>query len=493
MQDYEPRSPRELSIPPGTDTELDRLTAGPETQHADESGFRLIHEGPEALAIRAHSALLAGRSLDVQTYIWHADVTGTYLAHRLLQAADRGVRVRILVDDMDARAKNAGFAALDAHPDIEVRMFNPFTSRRGWLKQAWEIVSGFPRLNRRMHNKTWIADNRIAIVGGRNLGDEYFGASEEVNFVDLDFAMIGPVVRDASASFDEYWISPVTRSMRQLDPESVTSEALAELRSTLTRLAEDAEASSYATEVRGDDGVQRLVAGDWPMEWTDTYRFVSDDPRKVALEEKEVQDSRVVTVLRPAAETARKSLTVISPYFVPGELGTQILLDAVRNGKRVRVLTNSLTANDVAAVHGGYTHYRERLLEGGVELWELKPLLGSDVHASLFGSKGASLHTKALAVDGRSLFVGSYNIDPRSRFLNCEQGILAQSSTLTRQLEEIFERQSSGKHSWRVVQKKKGSLEWSDGRETHTREPGASLRRRLEAWLASVLPFEAQL
>jgi len=209
----------EVSIPLGEGTELDALIAAPEAKHPGQSGFRLVSEGPEALAIRARTGLLAGRSLDVQTYIWHADVTGTYLAHRLLQAADRGVRVRILVDDMDARAKNAGFAALDAHPNIGVRMFNPFESREGFFSKLGEIVGSFPRLNRRMHNKTWIADNRIAIIGGRNLGDEYFGASADVNFVDLDFAMVGPIVRDASASFDEYWNAPCTRaSSARLEP-----------------------------------------------------------------------------------------------------------------------------------------------------------------------------------------------------------------------------------------------------------------------------------
>ncbi len=481
------------ALPPGEGTELDRLIAEPEARHPGQSGFRLVNEGPEALAIRVRSAQLAGRSVDVQTYIWHADLTGIYLAHRLLEAADRGVRVRILVDDMDARAKNAGFAALDAHPLIEVRMFNPFESRTGWANRALELVRRFPRLNRRMHNKTWIADNRIAVVGGRNLGDEYFGASEDVNFVDLDFAMVGPIVRDASASFDEYWNSPVTRRMCVLDPESVNAEALEEVRATLAEQAEEAEASHYAAEVRGDDAVRRLLEADWPMEWTDTYRFVSDDPRKVSMTKETLEASRVLTVLQPAAERARESLTLISPYFVPGDVGTEVLLGVSRTGKRVRVLTNSLVANDVAAVHGGYSRYRKPLLEGGVELWELRPLVGSHVRASMFGSKGASLHTKAVTVDGRVLFVGSYNLDPRSHFLNCEQGIVAESPVLACQLEEIFARQSSGARAWKVTLEDQGSLHWSDGEESWDSEPEATLGRRLQAWIASVLPVEAQL
>ena len=200
---------------------LDQHISPAEARHPGQSGFRLVKEGTEAFVVRMQSARLAARSLDVQTYIWHADMTGIYLAGVLLESADRGVRVRLLLDDLDARAKNDGFAALAAHPNIEVRMFNPWVTRKGTLAKAGEGALNFERINRRMHNKSWIADNRIAVVGGRNVGDEYFGAAEEMNFVDLDFAMIGPVVRDASASFDRFWNSPSAYPMETLDPEQV--------------------------------------------------------------------------------------------------------------------------------------------------------------------------------------------------------------------------------------------------------------------------------
>jgi putative cardiolipin synthase len=484
--------PPTSAIPPGDGTELDRLIAGPESQHPGESGLRLVGEGPEAFAIRARSALLAGRSLDVQTYIWHADTTGKYLAHRLLEAADRGVRVRLLVDDMDARAKNQGFAAIAAHPNVDVRMFNPFKSRRCRLTQMAEMVGHFNRINHRMHNKTWIADNRIAIVGGRNLGDEYFGASEEVNFVDLDFALIGPIVRDASESFDRYWNAGTTHSMSTLDPGGVTESALADVRAMLSEHAAVAEASAYADELRTDDSVKRLVAGDWPMTWTDTFQFVSDDPSKVSMPKGALERSHVRTMLIPVARGARRSLTLISPYFVPGEDGTQILVDAARAGKRVRVLTNSLIANDVAAVHGGYSRWRRALLEGGVELWELKPVPGSSVSPSLFGGSGASLHTKALSVDGERLFVGSYNIDPRSAWLNCEQGVFAGSEELATRLETIFDAQCERARAWKVTLRD-GRLHWSDGHEEHERDPRASSWRRFQAWMTRALRLDAQL
>jgi putative cardiolipin synthase len=228
------------------------------------------------------------------------------------------------------------------------------------------------------------------------------------------------------------------------------------------------------------------------MEWTDHWRFVSDDPDKVTRAGSHGDASRVVGVLIRAAEEARESIAVISPYFVPGEIGTEVLQSAVRVGCRVEVLTNSLVANDVAAVHGGYTRYRTRLLRGGVGLWELKPLGGRQVPSHALTAR-ASLHTKALAIDGRTLFVGSYNLDPRSRFLNCEQGIMARSGALTEQLEAIFREQTSGSHAWQVRLRSGGGLEWSDGQSRYEDEPGASLSRKLQAWLARVLPVEAQL
>ena len=214
-----PEAPVDSAVALGTGTRLDDGIAPAQQRHPGQSGFRLVSEGPEAFAVRAHATRIAGRSVDVQTYIWHGDQTGLALAYLLLQAADRGVKVRLLVDDMDARAKNDGLAALDAHPNIAVRMFNPLPSRSGSMAFIGDLLGDAKRLNRRMHNKTWIADNRIAIVGGRNLGDEYFGASEEVNFVDLDFAMVGPVVQDASASFDRYWNSSGSLSDRRAEPE----------------------------------------------------------------------------------------------------------------------------------------------------------------------------------------------------------------------------------------------------------------------------------
>jgi len=491
-----PGLPLMNAAPAGEDTSLDRAFSAAEARHPGESGFRLVIEGMEAFVIRLHSAKLAGRSLDVQTYIWHMDDTGVYLARQALEAADRGVKVRLLVDDLDARARNAGFAALDAHPNIEVRMFNPFASRSGGLQLASEGARDFDRINRRMHNKSWIADNRLALVGGRNLGDEYFAASGEVNFVDLDFAMVGPVVRDISVSFDRFWNSSSAWPMELLDKEGVNDAALARLRGRLEERTRDAGSGQYAQALRDSDGIQRLVKGDWPLQWSTRYRFVSDDPAKVMMKKRDASRAAVGAAIVPMMRGAAQSLLVISPYFVPGKQGSAGLIERVRAGAKVQVLTNSLAANDVASVHGGYSRHRKELVEGGVTLYELKPASASPPpksgEKSHAGSSGASLHTKALTADGKSVFVGSYNLDPRSTWLNTEQGVLVEDSTLAAQLGEIFALQTSGSRAWQVTLDG-GSLRWGDGHRTLDSEPQATFGKKFQAWLARVFHLDAQL
>jgi putative cardiolipin synthase len=350
----------------------------------------------------------------------------------------------------------------------------------------------FKRINRRMHNKSWIADNRVAVVGGRNVGDEYFGAGDEMSFIDLDFAMLGPVVRDASASFDKYWNSASAYPMEALDPDGVSEEALGILREKLARPVKEAGLSRYAVALQGDDIVKRMIAGDWPMQWTSQYRFISDDPAKVTMTRKDAKRTPVGSALLPMIQSAAKAIHIISPYFVPGEEVTKALVEAAGAGKEVRILTNSLVANDVAAVHGGYSRYRRPLLEGGVQLWELKPLERSASGSSLFGSSGASLHTKALSTDSRTLFVGSYNVDPRSTWLNCEQGVLVEDAALTAHLDGIFATQTSGRHAWQVTLKE-GKLDWSDGEENFDSDPKASAWRKFQAWMTRALHLDAQL
>lgn len=479
------------ALEPDKTTRLDTLIGREEERQPGQSGFRLVGHGPEALAIRIHSTALADRSIDVQTYIWQADLTGLYLANELLLAADRGVRVRLLLDDLSARNNNYALAALDAHPNISVRLFNPLASRSGTLSLIGELLSEGRRLNRRMHNKVWIVDNRIALSGGRNLGNEYFGASSEANFVDLEFAMVGPIVRDASESFDRFWNDEASYPIVTLSPGSANPEALDSIRGQLNEAASKASSSEYAALVSADSSIGKLFSGDWPLTWSRDYKFVADEPSKIR--QKPSPDlSNVLTSLTPALEGAEQSIRIISPYFVPGKLGTSTLLELAERIGNVRILTNSLATNDVIAVHGGYTKYRKRLLQGGARIWELKRRPGEEVKASWIGSSGASLHTKALSADDDGLFVGSYNLDPRSTSLNCEQGIFLRNSVLSAQFNDMFDRLASGDHSWEVAMKA-GQLVWYDGQETVTREPDSTWGQRLQAWIMRLLPITSQL
>jgi putative cardiolipin synthase len=482
----------EAAVPEGTGSPLDQWIAGREQAHSGQSAFRLLSGGPEAFITRVKSADAATRSIDVATYIWHGDTTGMHLAERLLAAADRGVKVRLLVDDMDARASNAGFAALAAHENISVRMFNPFASRSGKLSMMLEAMGSFSRINHRMHNKSWIVDNRLAVVGGRNLGDEYFGASEEFNFVDLDFGMIGPVVRDISRSFDDYWNSTASYPMQVLHPEGVTSEALAKFREYLVQHRNEESIERYRFTLAADEDSQHLISGQWPMQWSGQYTFAADNPLKSKLPENDPARTRVLTTLAPVLTGARDNVAVISPYFVPGKNGTAALVKLVAEGRQVRVLTNSLVANDVAAVHGGYERSRKPLLKGGVQIWELKPAGGTKSQSSVFGSSGASLHTKAFIVDSDMVFLGSYNLDPRSTWLNCEQGVLVENEALATQLRSIYATQINGEHAWKVSIAS-GKLSWTDGKESFDSDPKAGAWRKFQAWMARTLHLDAQL
>lgn len=488
-----PDLPEQFVLPLATDTKLDNVIASANAAHPGQSGFRLVPSGVEAFALRALTARAAGRSLDVQYYIWHNDLTGKILAKELLEAADRGVRVRLLLDDMDARAKNFALAGLDAHPNIEVRLFNPFGSRQGGGRKAVELATGFSRLNHRMHNKAWIADNRIAIAGGRNVGDEYFAAGEGVNFIDLDFAMVGPAVEKMSASFDQYWNSAAVWPMAILSPSQDSQASLDSIRAHASAIASEAAASPWVQALGGDGAVQQIRAGKLQFHWTARWQVLSDDPMKALDPENQIARSEVLRGFSEALGQARKSIVLISPYFVPGDKGTLALTEAVKRGPTVSILTNSLAANDVAAVHGGYSKYRDRLIDGGVSLWELKPDIKQTGKSSMMGSSGASLHSKSAIIDNETSFVGSFNLDPRSVSLNCEQGVLVTDPAVSAELTAMFAHVTAGIASWRVDHDETGKLRWSDGTRTLYEDPDASFSRRFQAKLFRWLPFESQL
>ncbi len=470
-------------------TVLDRALAPLLAQHPGQSGAAYLSDGLEAFAARSVITRQAGRSLDLQYYMWHDDMVGHLLAHDVYQAAERGVRVRLLLDDMNAAGLDPQMLALDTHPNIEIRLYNPFRNREG-LWRLVEMVQRAFSINHRMHNKAWIADGRVAIVGGRNIGGEYFDARPDVNFRDLDLLLAGPVAGQASSVFDEFWNSDAVVPISALHYS--TRQQLGNFISQAELDARQQEAVPYLQRVRSrfDNAYLGAQAG---LHWTAAVEIRSDPPRKRGSTDQ--SGWLVQRLTRELASAQRRSL-LISPYFVPGAAGTKALIQQVRNGVQVGIVTNSLAANDVAAVHGGYMHYRRPLLAGGVQLYELKAR-GHAERASTFGSSGASLHTKAFVVDDRRGFVGSFNLDPRSAYLNTEMGVLFDDPVLAERLRQEYLRLSGPDLSYWMYLDRNSELRWLDRASTPPTalrtEPDTGLWLRTTTRMISWLPLESQL
>lgn len=471
----------------GADTRLKRALAPILAAHPGKAGVFALADGHDAFAARALLAEAAERTLDVQYYIWHNDTSGGLLFEALRQAADRGVRVRLLLDDNNTMGLDRVLAALDLHPHIEVRLFNPF-KRPGRLLG---YVVDFLRVNRRMHNKSFTADNQATIVGGRNVADEYFGASSNRSFVDLDVLAVGPVAQDVSRDFDRYWACESSYPAGRILPAS-NAQQLAGVSEELAENARSAAAVPYLRAVAGRLFVREMLRGTLNFEWAVTH-MLSDDPAKVVNRASEA--TLLWPQLREALGPPRNSLGLVSPYFVPTQAGVDAFARLAAGGVKVRVLTNSLEATDISVVHAGYAKHRRALLASGVELFEMKrELAGESVKKSgLLGSSSSSLHAKTFSVDGQRVFVGSFNFDPRSARLNTELGLVIESQTLARHLTETLEREIHA-HAYGVRLSETGSLEWIgqiDGRDAvHTVEPGTSWARRAWVTVLSWLPIE---
>jgi len=475
------------------ETTLDRGILALERGPGGENGLALLQENLDAFAARALAARNAGRSLDLMYYLWHHDLTGRLLAHEMIAAADRGVRVRLLLDDINARGRDTLHLALDSHPNIEVRMFNPSLARQGALRRGLEMLLRAFSVTRRMHNKAWIADGRLAIVGGRNVGDEYFDAAEAPSFRDLDVVLLGPVVAEAAAIFDAFWNSAQTIPVRALARRGRRRRAdLDALRIRLGDLATGETARPYLDRVRQRLSAAAMFADGIRIHWTTTARVVSDPPEKALARG---SGNWLMRRIFPVIAGARQSLEITSPYFVPGAEGTRALVSLVEAGVDAAVLTNSLAATDVAAVHGGYAPWRRPLVAGGVRLYELRPDADRK-RISLFGSRGASLHTKAFTVDGLAGFIGSFNFDPRSVSLNTEMGVLFEHEALAGEVRTLFARETQPDMSYRL-RVEDGALIWEgemDGTVRNSlREPEATLMRRLVATIVGWLPVHSQL
>jgi putative cardiolipin synthase len=479
-------------------TRLGEALAPALAAHPGESGFYPIGQGADAFLARVGLARAADRTLDVQYYIFHVDDTGIALLGEMLAAADRGVRVRLLLDDIHAAGRDEALGAVDSHPNIEVRLFNPFAHRGArWI----DLASDYGRVNRRMHNKSMTADSQLAVVGGRNVGDEYFAAGADVEFGDFDVLAAGPVVAQVSSSFDEYWNSDVAYPVSALlPPSSSTEDRLRALRDKVAGHTRSLAGTPYALGLAQTDLARRIAERKLAAYWG-RAEVIADRPDKV-LRPREDVSTHALPRLRKIMEEAKQELFLISPYFVPGDQGAAWLQDTARRGVRVRILTNSYAANDVGAVHAGYAAYRKALLESGVELYELKPTAAPQAdaegrHRDLGGSSRSSLHAKTYMADARKLFVGSFNLDPRSAFLNTEMGVVIESEALCAE----FRGRVLGRLpdiAYRVeLDAKTREVAWitrESGKETrYDSEPGVGLLQRMLMGLLRLLPIEEQL
>jgi putative cardiolipin synthase len=474
------------------------------TELNGSSGINLIPRGPDAFLARLTLVDLAERSLDLQYYSWHDDTVGKLLLGAVMRAADRGVRVRLLIDDVGASPDDRTLLLLDAHPKIEVRLFNPISTRS--VKALW-MISDFSRVNRRMHNKSITADNQMTIVGGRNIGDEYFEASTVMNYADLDALAIGAAVAQVSARFDRYWNSPIVYGITELGHESPASGDLERAAAGLRAFEQQQRDAPYAQAMRESRLSQELRDGRVSFSPA-RIEVTADDPIKVEQPGKD-RSQNLMPQLRPQFDGARESVMLVSPYFVPRKGGVEFLRSLRARGVRVRVLTNGLASTDVVPVFGKYKKYRRQLLEAGVELYEIDPAHGHDgptgplqtsdgANATDAKAPRAALHGKVLTFDCLQFFVGSMNLDPRSAFTNTEIGFLVDApdvaGALCEGLDETFAR---GAFRLELTTTSNGArhMEWVDtdkGREQRfTREPRASRWQRFKAWMYGILPIES--
>lgn len=478
-------------------TTLGRASREKRQGRGDRSGFYPLNDGLDAFVARTVLANAAERSIDAQYYLLHKDLTGRLFVDLLLKAADRGVRVRLLVDDMDVADSEFGLLAADSHPNIEIRLFNPFARN---VSRASQFVTRSSEAGRRMHNKSFNVDNHYAVLGGRNIGNEYFGINPQIVFADLDVVAVGPVVRQVAKSFDAYWNSELAYPISVLATKQPSEQEVREMRARLTEYVEAQSDSDFLDALRNSNLANALRNQAVEYYWGDG-EVVYDPPEKL-LEEMGRSERYLLGQLSPHMQAVRDELIIFSPYFVPGKEGVAALRAVRERGVRVRILTNSLASNDVQIVHAGYLKYRKALLRDGVEIHELNAeLLNEQRKAGQEGgSPTASLHAKSFVLDRESVFIGSLNLDPRAVYFNTEIGVVIQSPQLAESMARRFdERVEQVAFRLELVKTEKGSEQilWHgpvEGKpQTFDHEPHASLWERFVANFMSIFPIDGQL
>ena len=490
-----------FALPAPKDSKVAPILPGLDEQPSYLTTYALLKDGIDAFAARATLARLAQSSIDAQYYFVREDLAGSLFTALLVEAANRGVRVRLLIDDMYLHGKEQRLTALARHPNISIRGFNTFY--RGGCCRTLQFVTRFGKVTRRMHNKSFTADNTITIVGGRNIGDEYFGADEELVFDDLDILARGPVVNDVSESFDAYWNHDLSIPIEALSALHISDEEAERVQNESLDIINEVRDSDYLSALKHSNFIRDISSGEIRTE-TSLSRLVADNPDKITQKREHASDF-FRTELGQAFSSATASLTVVSPYFVPGKDGTRMLASLAEKGIKVRVITNSMVSNNSAPVHAHYAKRRKDLLRAGVELFEAKPVYQGDEETSsaaiLYNPQiSFVLHTKAFVIDRDTVFIGSFNFDPRSLYENTEMGIFVESSSLAERVEDFIDGAlPAATYRLLLNPHANGSNEirWEDrtgvDKQLHTHDPGTGFFERLGSRILGWLPVESQL
>jgi cardiolipin synthase C len=499
-----------LAHPEGT--HLGAQFASAAQAHDGTSGFRIITVGIDGFLTRVQMIDAAERTLDLQYFIFRGDETGRLLTEALLRAADRGVRVRVLLDDGDTIAGDEQIIALDAQPGIEIRIFNPFAYRgHSTLLRTGEFLFNVSRLDYRMHNKLLVVDNTVALIGGRNIGNQYFQMDPESQFADDDVFAAGPIAAQLSATFDEYWNSQFAIPAEALGRKKRTAAALAGQRKQASERSGQqlqpvkGSGIDYVKRIATGEPYAGMVSGQVPLVWAHA-QVVCDSPDKKQVEHGTVGGRLMTQAVADAAGSVKSELLMVTPFFVPADKEMQLLKDLRQRQVRVRILTNSLESTPDPVAQSGYRHYRVPLLEEGVELYEVRSLLGnargSGQTAKLSHYGNYALHAKLYVFDRRRVFIGSMNFDQRSKRINTEVGLIIDSPELAQQTATRFEAMVQPENSYTLALRP-GSpasaprLAWhtqEDGKAVeYDREPARSAWQREEVTLLSVLPLDREL
>jgi cardiolipin synthase C len=482
-------------------------------EHRGASGFYLMPSGVEAFLSRVLLIDAAQKTLDLQYYAFRADLTGKFVLDRILAAAARGVRVRLLIDDWSETDRmDWWLTMMDLYPNIAVRVFNPFGGLRSLpLGREFLGVFGPERLRGRMHNKAFVTDNCVAIIGGRNLADEYFGASSDVYMRDLDVMAMGPIVQKVSAVFDDYWNCVLAVPLQALVSYHIGAASLEKARSRLKTERKLLQHSSYAARVGHSDFLKRAETGKLPLSWAPA-EVLADPPLKVISPGRAGRPQGMARDVLDFLQSARSELLIISPYLVPGQAGVRWFAKMRRRGVAIKIVTNSFASTDSIVAQVGYMRYRKALLRLGVELYELRPTPGrqpagdededeppGEEHRLRLGSSSShgALHAKLLVLDRQAVLVGSFNLDLRSVRFDTQDGIIIHSPELAAQAAALFTRDTQPRRSYRVRLIDNDRLVWVTERQGHEvrlySEPGMSFWRGFFGRLFYMLIPEAML